>query len=138
MAKIAGKVYRVVGPVVEIEEVSFLRMLDMVEVGEQHLVGEVVRLKEDKAFVQVYEDTTSVKAGDLVYTEGYPLYVELGPGLIGNIYDGIQRPLEVIKAKEGVYISRGVHISPLDRQKKWYFVPLLKSDDFVIPLMRKA
>jgi len=131
MAKIAGKVYRVVGPVVEIEEVSFLRMLDMVEVGEQHLVGEVVRLKEDKAFVQVYEDTTSVKAGDLVYTEGYPLYVELGPGLIGNIYDGIQRPLEVIKAKEGVYISRGVHISPLDRQKKWHFVPLLKSDDFV-------
>jgi len=131
MAKVAGKVYRVVGPVVEIEEVSFLRMLDMVEVGEQHLVGEVVRLKEDKADVQVYEDTTSLKAGDLVYSEGYPLYVELGPGLIGTIYDGIQRPLEVIKEKEGVYISRGVHIRPLDRQKKWHFVPQLKSDEVV-------
>lgn len=131
MAKVAGKVYRVVGPVVEIEEVSFLRMLDMVEVGEQHLVGEVVRLKEDKAYVQVYEDTTSLKAGDLVYTQGYPLYVELGPGLIGTIYDGIQRPLEVIKEKEGVYISRGVHIKPLDRQKKWHFVPQSKSDEVV-------
>jgi V/A-type H+-transporting ATPase subunit A len=131
MSNVAGKVYRVVGPVVEIEEVRSLRMLDMVEVGEHHLVGEVVRLKQDRAFVQVYEDTTSLKAGDLVYTQGYPLYVELGPGLIGTIYDGIQRPLEVIKEKEGVYISRGVHIPPLDRKKKWHFVPVLKSGDFV-------
>jgi V/A-type H+-transporting ATPase subunit A len=129
MANVAGKVYRVVGPVVEIEEVSSLRMLDMVEVGQQHLIGEVVRLKGDRAFVQVYEDTTSVKAGDLVYTEGYPLFVELGPGLLGTIYDGIQRPLEVIKGKEGVYINRGVHISALDRQKKWHFIPLVKNGD---------
>jgi V/A-type H+-transporting ATPase subunit A len=129
MASVAGKVYRVVGPVVEIEEVSSLRMLDMVEVGQQHLIGEVVRLKGDRAYVQVYEDTTSIKAGDLVYTEGFPLFVELGPGLLGTIYDGIQRPLEVIKGKEGVYISRGVHISALDRQKKWHFIPLAKNGD---------
>ncbi len=131
MLKVAGKVYRVVGPVVEIEEVSFLRMLDMVEVGEQHLVGEVVRLKETHAFVQVYEDTTSLKAGDLVYSQGYPLYVELGPGLLGNIYDGIQRPLEVIRDKEGYFIGRGVHLPALDRARKWHFVPLKKDGESV-------
>jgi V/A-type H+-transporting ATPase subunit A len=117
--------------VVEIEESFNLKMLDMVEVGEKHLVGEVVRLKQDKAYVQVYEDTTSLKATDLVYSEGYPLYVELGPGLIGNIYDGIQRPLEIIKEREGFYISRGVHVNALDRKKKWHFIPLNKEGDFL-------
>lgn len=124
MANIAGRVFRIVGPVVEIEEVSTLRMLDMVEVGDEHLVGEVVRLKEDKAYVQVYEDTTSLKAGDPVYSEGYPLYVELGPGLIGKIFDGIQRPLEAIQEREGIFIKRGVHVSALDRNKKWHFTPV--------------
>jgi len=129
MANIAGRVFRVVGPVVEIEEVSALRMLDMVEVGNEHLVGEVVRLKSDRAYVQVYEDTTSIKAGDPVYSEGYPLYVELGPGLIGKIYDGIQRPLEAIQEKEGIFIKRGVHVSALDRNRKWHFVPVKKSGE---------
>ena len=133
MANVAGKVFRVVGPVVEIEEVSNLRMLDMVAVGEQHLIGEVVHLKGDYAYIQVYEDTTSVKAGDLVYTDGYPLYVELGPGLLGNIYDGIQRPLEVIRAQQGSYISRGVHVNPLDLQKKWHFKPVRAAGDNVTP-----
>lgn len=131
MANIAGKVYKVVGPVVEVEGVSSLRMLDMVSVGEEHLVGEVVRLKGDRAYVQVYEDTTSIKAGDSVYSENYPLYVELGPGLMGNIYDGIQRPLEVIREKEGFYIRRGVHVPALNRDKKWHFVPSVKKGDFV-------
>lgn len=133
MANVAGKVFRVVGPVVEIEASSNLRMLDMVAVGEQRLIGEVVHLKDEYAYVQVYEDTTSVKAGDLVYTEGYPLYVELGPGLLGNIYDGIQRPLEVIKEKQGAYISRGVGVSPLDLQKKWHFRPLCAAGSSVLP-----
>jgi V/A-type H+-transporting ATPase subunit A len=131
MAKIAGKVSRVVGPLVEVEEVASLRMLDMVEVGENHLVGEVVRLLKEKAYLQVYEDTTSLKAGDFVYTQGFPLYVELGPGLIGQIYDGIQRPLEVLREKEGCYINRGVHVSALDKQKKWHFWPLGKEGDRV-------
>ena len=131
MLKVAGKVFKVVGPVVELEEVSNLRMLDMVEVSESHLVGEVVRLKSDKAFVQVYEDTTSIKAGDPVYTQGFPLYAELGPGLIGNIYDGILRPLEVIQEKEGYFISRGVHVSSIDRKKKWQFKPMVKANSHV-------
>lgn len=126
MLKVAGKVFRVIGPVVEIEEVQFLRMLDMVEVGEEHLVGEVMRLKDDHAFVQVYEDTTSLKAGDVVYSQGNPLTVDLGPGLIGTIYDGVQRPLELIQQKEGYFITRGVHLDALDRQKKWHFVPVRK------------
>jgi len=131
MSSIAGKIYRVVGPVVEAEEVASIRMLDMVEVGENHLIGEVVRIKADKAFIQVYEDTTSLKAGDLIYTQGTPLCVELGPGLLGNIYDGIQRPLEVIREKEGFYIKKGVHITALDRNKKWHFLPRRKAGDNV-------
>jgi V/A-type H+-transporting ATPase subunit A len=131
MANIAGRIFRVVGPVVEVEGVTTLRMLDMVEVGDEHLVGEVVRLKEDKAYVQVYEDTTSIKAGDPVYSEGYPLYVELGPGLIGKIFDGIQRPLEAIQEKEGIFIKRGVHVSALDRNKKWHFTPVKEENTLI-------
>jgi V/A-type H+-transporting ATPase subunit A len=131
MTSVAGKIYRVVGPVVEAEEVVSLRMLDMVEVGENHLIGEVVRIKADRAFIQVYEDTTSLKAGDLIYTQGTPLYVELGPGLLGNIYDGIQRPLEVIREKEGFYIQKGVHVEALDRKKKWRFLPRRQAGDDV-------
>ena len=123
MSGIVGKVYRVIGPVVEAEEVKLVRMLDMVEVGEHHLIGEVVRIKEDRAFIQVYEDTTSLASGDLIYSQGTPLYVELGPGLLGNIYDGIQRPLEVIREREGFYIQKGVHVTALDRKKKWHFLP---------------
>ena len=124
MQKVAGKVYRVVGPVVELEEVTFLRMLDVVEVGELKLVGEVMQLKGDHAYVQVYEDTTSLKAGDLVYSEGQPLMVALGPGLLGTIYDGIQRPEELIEKQQGYYIGRGVHLDALDLKKKWHFKPV--------------
>src|SRR3990167_818899 len=131
MLKACCKVYRVIGPVVEAEEVTFLRMLDMVEVGQEHLVGEVVMLKGDKSYIQVYEDTTSLKAGDFIYTQGFPLYVELGPGLLGNIYDGIQRPLDVLREKEGFYINRGVHVTALDRKRKWHFKPLKKQGDYI-------
>ena len=131
MPDAAGRVFRVVGPVVEVEGVSSLKMMDMVEVGEEHLVGEVVRLKEDKAWIQVYEDTTLLKAGDPIHTQGFPLYVELGPGLLGNIFDGIQRPLEAIRERGGNFIRRGVHIPALDREKKWKFSPLKKENEYV-------
>lgn len=131
MSFIVGKVYRVMGPVVELEGVTTLSMLDMVEVSDEHLIGEVVRLNKDKAFVQVYEDTTSVKAGDPVYSDGYPLSVELGPGLLGNIYDGIQRPLESIRKSQGYFVKRGVHLPPLDKTKKWNFKPIKKLGDLV-------
>lgn len=129
MEKSAGKVCRVVGPVVEAEDVISLRMLDMVEVGEDRLVGEVVRLKDDRVFIQVYEDTTSLKAGDPIYSKGSPLCVELGPGLMGNIYDGIQRPLEALEKEEGFYIKKGIHVLALDRTRIWHFAPLKKEGD---------
>ncbi|MCL5674765.1 MAG: V-type ATP synthase subunit A [Candidatus Omnitrophica bacterium] len=124
MPELAGKIFRINGPVVEIEDISSIRMFDMVKVGEQALIGEVVKLSEGRAFIQVYEDTTSLKAGDPVYTEGVALYVELGPGLLANIYDGIQRPLEEIQKKEGFFIRRGISVPALDRNKKWDFHPL--------------
>jgi len=105
----------------------------MVEVGPNHLVGEVVRLKGEKAWLQVYEDTTSLKAGDPVYSDGYPLFVELGPGLLGQIYDGIQRPLEAIGRQGGFYIPKGLHLPAIDRQKKWHFIPLKSVGQDVFP-----
>jgi V/A-type H+-transporting ATPase subunit A len=132
MPELAGKIFKINGPVVELENIPpSLRMFDMVRVGDILLIGEVVKLNNEHAFVQVYEDTTSLKPGDPVYTEGVPLFVELGPGLLTNIYDGIQRPLEEIKEKEGFFISRGVSVPALNRSKKWHFHPLVKKDNEV-------
>jgi len=131
MGEKAGTISRVIGPVVEIETQVSLRILDMVEVGTQRLVGEVVRLKDSRAYVQVYEDTTSLKAGDPVFSEGAPLSVELGPGLIGTIFDGIQRPLSVIREKEGSFIRRGLRVPALDPEKRWQFVPCVRQGSTV-------
>ncbi len=121
--RIIGKVKRVNGPIVEADGVNDAMMLELVRVGEVRLVGEAVKLESDTAVIQVYEDTTGIAPGDTVYGSGMPLSVELGPGLIGTIYDGIQRPLERIGALSGQFIERGVQVPSLDRQKKWPFVP---------------
>jgi V/A-type H+/Na+-transporting ATPase subunit A len=128
---IIGKVYRVIGPVVEVTDVRDAQMLELVEAGESHLVGEIVRLNGDKATVQVYEDTTGLTPGEAVYGSGMPLSCELGPGIIGTIFDGIQRPLEEIQRRSGLFISKGVHVPNLDRMKKWHFVPLKNAGDEV-------
>jgi V/A-type H+/Na+-transporting ATPase subunit A len=128
---IIGKVYRVIGPVVEVTDVRDAQMLELVEAGESHLVGEIVRLHGDKATVQVYEDTTGLTPGEAVYGSGMPLSCELGPGIIGTIFDGIQRPLEEIQRRSGLFISKGVHVPNLDRTKKWHFVPLKNLGDEV-------
>ena len=133
MAEVAGSVIRVNGPVVQIRYNRNLKMLDMVEIGDERLIGEIVRLKENIAYIQVYEDTTSLKAGDPVYSDDLPLSLELGPGLIGNIFDGIQRPLEMIRQQEGDFISRGVHINALNREKRMHFIPLKKQGESVQP-----
>jgi len=131
MLKVVGTVSRVVGPLVEAKGARDAHMLEMVEVGEDHLVGEIVRLDGDKITIQVYEDTTSLKPGASVYGSGMPLSVELGPGLIGTIYDGIQRPLERIRESSDQYIQKGIHVPALDRKKKWHFNPTLKQGDKV-------
>ena len=100
-------------------------------VGPQALAGEVVRIDGDEIVVQVYEDTTGLKPGDVVYGSGMPLSLELGPGILKSIYDGIQRPLQKIYEKEGDRITRGVEANGLDHERKWSFSPSVKPGDSV-------
>jgi V/A-type H+-transporting ATPase subunit A len=123
--EIIGKVAKVIGPVVHAREIERAKMLNLVEVGDDHLVGEIVKLEGTRAAIQVYEDTTGLRPGSNIYSAGVPLSVELGPGLLGTIYDGIQRPLEVIRSQSDQYIQKGIHVSALDRQKKWDFTPII-------------
>ncbi len=128
-----GKVARVSGPVVIAEDLKGVRMYDVVRVGELGLVGEVIRISGERITVQVYEDTSGIRPGEKVENVGKPLSVELGPGLLKSIYDGIQRPLDVIREKSGDFIRRGFSASPLDETKKWPYRPLLKKGESVSP-----
>ncbi len=121
--RVIGTIRRINGPVIDAEGVTDAIMMELVHVGNSRLVGEVIKLQGDRAVIQVYEDTTGVRPGEEIFGSGLPLSVELGPGLIGTIYDGIQRPLERIKAQTGVFISRGVEAPGLEREKTWHFVP---------------
>ncbi len=129
MDKIAGRIFKINGPIVSAKLTEMLKMMELVYVSELHLVGEVLAIENDIATIQVYEDTSGVKPGDKVYGSGLPLSVELGPGLIGNVFDGIQRPLEEIGKRSGIYIGRGINIPALDREKKWHFKPLVKEGE---------
>lgn len=125
-----GEIYRVAGPVVTITGIK-PKMYDVVHVGHEGLMGEVIRIKGDKATVQVYEDTSGIKPGEPVVNTGMSLSVELGPGLLESIYDGIQRPLKVLQEKMGDFIERGVTANGLDREKNWEFKPVLSAGDSV-------
>ncbi len=125
-----GEIYRVAGPVVTITGIK-PKMYDVVHVGNEGLMGEVIRIKGDKATVQVYEDTSGIKPGEPVVNTGMSLSVELGPGLLESIYDGIQRPLKVLQEKMGDFIERGVTANGLDRDKVWEFKPVVSSGDSV-------
>ena len=109
--KIVGRVKRVNGPVLIVKGITDAQMMELVHVGEMRIVGEIVKLNGDEATLQVYEDATGIAPGDNVYGTGMSLSVELGPGLIGNIYDGIQRPLEDLRALSGDFIARYQHQS---------------------------
>jgi len=126
-----GKIYNVAGPVVKAKEMRGAKMYDLVRVGEEGLIGEIIELKEDTATIQVYEDTTGLKPGDKVINTGMPLSVELAPGLITSIYDGIQRPLPDIMEKSGDFIARGVEAEAIDKKKKWEFKPAVKENEHV-------
>ncbi|ETA67291.1 ATP synthase subunit A [Methanolobus tindarius] len=125
-----GEIYRVAGPVVTIMGIK-PKMYDVVHVGHEGLMGEVIRIEGDKATVQVYEDTSGIKPGEPVVNTGMSLSVELGPGLLESIYDGIQRPLKVLQEKMGDFISRGVTANGLDRERVWEFKPTASSGDSV-------
>ncbi len=128
--EVKGEIYRVAGPVVTITGIK-PRMYDVVKVGHEGLMGEVIRIKGDKATVQVYEDTSGIKPGEPVENTGMSLSVELGPGLLESIYDGIQRPLKVLQEQMGDFIQRGVTANGLDRDRKWDFKPTVSSGDSV-------
>jgi V/A-type H+-transporting ATPase subunit A len=121
-----SEVIWVSGPVVKASGGGDLSMYEVVEVGEERLIGEVIELAGDAATIQVYEDTESIRPGDPVVGQGAPLSVEIGPGLIGQIFDGIQRPLSVLQQVQGSFISRGLAVTPLDRERVWSFTPSLQ------------
>ncbi|MCP5515536.1 MAG: V-type ATP synthase subunit A [Spirochaetales bacterium] len=132
--RIIGQVRRVNGPVIEAKGVTDAMMLELVRVAEVRLIGEIIKLEGQTAVIQVYEDTTGICPGDNIYGSGMPLSVELGPGLIGTIYDGIQRPLEEIYKISGHYIEKGIQVSSISKERKWSFVPEdLKPGDIIYP-----
>ena len=126
-----GRIVKVSGPLIVAENMSDVKVYDVVKVGEKELIGEVIELRRDRASIQVYEETSGLGVGDKVISTGEPLSVELAPGLIGGIYDGIQRPLEKIVQLYGDRITRGLKVDHIDREKLWVFKPTKKVGDYV-------
>ena len=130
---INGTISRITGPVVEAKGMFGSRMYDITKVGEIGLVGEIIKLRKDVAVIQVYEDTSGLKVGEQVSSEELSLAVELGPGLLTSIYDGIQRPLPIISEKYGVFIPKGSSVGALDLGREWHFTPTAVVGDQVGP-----
>ena len=127
----SGIITKVAGPLVIAEGMRDADMFDVVRVSSQRLIGEIIEMHGDRASIQVYEETSGLGPGEIVESTGAPLSVELGPGLIGSIYDGIQRPLNEIMKIAGTNLKRGVDVPSLDHKKKWHFTPLVKKGDTV-------
>ncbi|MFZ5910605.1 MAG: V-type ATP synthase subunit A [Chloroflexota bacterium] len=128
-----GKVVRIAGPVIRAVGLERVRLYDVVQVGELGLIGEVIRLARDGATVQVYEDTSGIRVGEPVRSTGMPLVAHLGPGLLGQVYDGLQRPLERLAGMSGEFIQRGEYASPLPEERRWSFAPKVSVGDWVEP-----
>lgn len=126
-----GKIVRISGPLVVAEGLTNAQMYEVVRVGEARLLGEIIEIKRGLASIQVYEETTGLGLEEPVFATGSPLSVELGPGLISSIYDGIQRPLDALQKEEGDFVTRGVEVPALSRTKKWDFKPLVKKGEEV-------
>ncbi len=126
-----GKITKISGPVVEINGLTNAKLYEIVKVGEEQLIGEIIRINrtgsDHISTVQVYEETTGLKPREQAFSTGNPLSAELGPGLLTKIYDGIQRPLPALEIEAGNFITRGISTTPLDEQKKWEFIPLLEN-----------
>ena len=125
----SGKITKVSGPLVVAEGLADANVSDVVRVGANHLIGEILNMTGDQASIQVYEETSGLGPGAEVVTTGMPMSVELGPGMLDNIYDGIQRPLPEMRALTGDSITRGTDVAALNREKEWDFVPVAKSGD---------
>ena len=127
-----GKISKIAGPLVVATGMREANMFDVVRVSDSKLIGEIIEMHGDRASIQVYEETSGLGTGEPVESTGEPLSVELGPGLIEGIFDGIQRPLEKIRELVGNSLVRGVEVPALDREKKWHFVPKVKAGDKVV------
>ena len=129
-----GTIKKVAGPLVVAQGMRDTNMFDVVRVSEQRLIGEIIEIRGDEASIQVYEETSGLKPGAPVESTGAPMSVELGPGLIGSIYDGIQRPLDdIMKVTGSNLLKRGIEVPPLKRDRIWHFVPEKKAGDPVAP-----
>ncbi len=126
-----GEIIKVSGPLVVARNLPEVKMYDVVRVGKDGLIGEVIEIKGERVSIQVYEETSGVGPGEPVESTGEPLSVELGPGLVKSIFDGIQRPLDEIRKKHGDYVTRGIRLPSLDRKKQWNFKPSVKKGDRV-------
>jgi V/A-type H+-transporting ATPase subunit A len=129
---LAGRVIKVSGPLVVAEGMADAQMYEVVRVSDRKLIGEIIEIRGDKASIQVYEETSGLGPGEPVYTTGESLSVELAPGLIESIFDGIQRPLDVVRSAAGDHITRGIDVEKLNKTRKWNFVPKVKKGDKVI------
>ncbi|MBO7368824.1 MAG: V-type ATP synthase subunit A, partial [Clostridia bacterium] len=127
-----GRIVKVAGPLIVAENMADVKMYDVVKGGDKGLIGEVIELRGDKASIQVYEETSGLGVGDTVVSTGSPLSVELAPGIIEGIFDGIQRPLDKIVSAYGDRITRGIKITNIDHDKKWFFYPTAKVGDEVV------
>ena len=127
----SGKIIKVSGPLVVASGMEDANVYDVVEVSKDRLIGEVIEMRGDKASIQVYEETTGIGPGNEVYTTGAPLSVELGPGMIEQMFDGIQRPLVGLRDEAGDFLKRGVTVNPLNREKKWEFKKVAKVGDIL-------
>lgn len=128
-----GKIIKVSGPLVEAEGMDEANVYDVVHVSTERLIGEIIEMRGNTASIQVYEETTGIGPGDPVFITGKPLSVELGPGLLEMMFDGIQRPLETIKNETGDFLTRGTNVVSLNRNRKWYFTPSVAIGDEVLP-----
>lgn len=133
MTTVRGKIVWVAGPAVKADGMMGAKMYETVYVGEERLIGEIIKLTGDVAFIQVYENTSGLRPGEPVESTGSPLSVSLGPGMLGSIYDGVQRPLDAIGRISTGFIKRGIKVDPLPRDKKWKFTPVVKKGDEVGP-----
>jgi len=128
-----GRIVRIAGPVVGVTGLENVRLYDVALVGEIGLVGEVIRLSHGVATIQVYEDTSGIRVGEFVINTGMPLVAQLGPGLLGQVYDGLQRPLEILSLKTGEFLARGIQASPLREDHVWHFTPSIGIGEAVGP-----
>ena len=133
MTKTTGRIETIAGPVVKCSGLPSVRMYEVVRVGNQQLIGEVIEVGDEEFTAQVYEETSGLAPGEPVISTGDSLSVELGPGLLGAIYDGIQRPLPKLQEMSGDFISRGLTVEGLDKEKKWTFKPSVATGANVVP-----